>query len=87
MKKFLQIWFYFLILAATVLAIAALYLLRYAPLAQFVVVTIFASFYFLSGVAYHIIKGDLKREIVLEFGGIAVFVILSFAILTFWRIV
>lgn len=87
MKKFLQIWFYFLILAAGVFAIAALYLLRYAPLAQFVVVTIFASFYFLSGVTYHIIKGDLKREIVLEFGGIAVFVILSFAILTFWRIV
>ena len=87
MKKFAQIWFYLLILVFATFAISALYLLRYQPLSQFGVVIIFATFYFILGILYHLVRGDLAKEIVLEFGGIAVLVVLSFAMLTFWRLI
>lgn len=86
-KKFAQIWFYLLILVFAAFATTVLYLLRYQPLLQFVVVTLFSVFYFVTGVLFHLVRGDLKKEVVLEFGGVAVLIILSFAMLTYWRLI
>ncbi len=86
-KLLSQLWFYFAVLIAIGLALVVLYVLRYQPLAQFLVVVTASSLYFLAGVIYHLGKRDLSKNIVLEFLGIAIFVILAFGILTFWRVI
>lgn len=85
--KLSDIWFYFLLVIFGIFALAALYLLRYHPLTQFFVVITLSTFYFLLGVLYHFLKKDLTKQVVFEFLGIAVFAVLSFGILTFWRII
>lgn len=85
--KLSDIWFYLLLTVFGIFALAGLYLLRYHPLTQFFVVIVLAIFYFLLGVLYHFLKKDLTKQIVAEFLGIAVFVVLSLGILTFWRLI
>lgn len=86
-KKLAQTWFYILFIILAILAFAALYLLRYHPLAQFTVIVILAIFYFVTGILYHLTRRDLTEQIVAEFAALAVLVILSFGLLTFWRII
>ena len=87
MKKLSQFWFYLAVLIAIGLASVVLYMLRYQPLTQFLVVVLASSLYFLAGIIYHLGKGDLTKQIVSEFAGFAFFAILAFGILTFWRVI
>jgi len=86
-KKFAQIWFYILFIILAILAFVSLYLLRYHPLTQFTVIVILAIFYFVTGILYHLARRDLTKQIVAEFAALAVLAILSFGLVTFWRII
>lgn len=86
-KNFAKFWFYLLLLIFIGFALTGLYVLRYQPLVQFVVVVTASAFYFLVGVIYHLVKGDLTGQVVAEFAGMAIFVVLAFGILTFWRVI
>lgn len=76
MKRHFETFFHLTFLVVFIILLSTLFVTHLIFPASFILISTFSLFYLVWGVTYHAGRGDLKWDVVLEYGSIAALVFL-----------